>query len=772
MRGWVGDLALGLRLAVGGGRSSLARFVLSTVGVAIGVAVLLVGASVGNMAHQHEVRSAADSVGPSRPVDGVDPLYWATQPTEYRGERIEVVYVYADGDNYPLPTGVERLPGPGEVLASPALAELLASPDGELLRPRLPEVIGTLGKAVVPEPDDLRAYVGADPSFAEASNAQHVYQFDGTFTASPMPVELLLVLLVGMVVLLLPVFIFVSSSSRIAGAERDRRLSALRLVGAGSRQVRRIAAAEAVVSALAGLVAGAGLFLLARTFAEDFELFDLRVYQSDIVPNPVLTVLIVLAVPALAVLTAQFALRRTIIEPLGVVRHTRPVRRKAWWRFALVAAGVALLVTGGGARQGSDGWAMALAAGTALLLVGVPVLLPWLLERVVRRIEGGPSSWQLAIRRLQLDSGTPARVVGGIAVVLAGAIALQTIVMTVEGDLGLPAEAQDRPEPWIEVTTEVPELADEIAADLKAVPAVHGAHVVRGMPAYDPDQPPEGNHPYLSVMDCAAVRGLTGIDDCVDGDVFSFGEMGMAPPEPGSRLELREYGPPGPDGYPGDDYEVTGVWTVPEMRELPAPDQPGRYSSTIVTPGALAGLRLPEVNAVVRVDTSRPSSDDVEQIRNAVAPYTWRTYVFDHGTIQDLTADQETFLAVRNGLYAGSVFTLMLAGVSLLVLALEHIRERRRPLAALVATGVPQGVLARSLLWQVVLPIAIGVVVAVLTGMGLARLILRITDEPFAVDWLGVGLLSAAAAALSVLVTAMTLPFLRSATRLTSLRTE
>ena len=64
-------------------------------------------------------------------------------------------------------------------------------------------------------------------------------------------------------------------------------------------------------------------------------LFNLRVYVSDVVPDPVLVGVIVLAVPALGVLTALFALRRTIIEPLGVVRYTKPVRRRLWWRLVL-----------------------------------------------------------------------------------------------------------------------------------------------------------------------------------------------------------------------------------------------------------------------------------------------------------------------------------------------------------------------------------------------------------------------------------------------------
>jgi predicted lysophospholipase L1 biosynthesis ABC-type transport system permease subunit len=192
----------------------------------------------------------------------------------------------------------------------------------------------------------------------------------------------------------------------------------------------------------------------------------------------------------------------------------------------------------------------------------------------------------------------------------------------------------------------------------------------------------------------------------------------------------------------------------------------------IVTPGALGDVALPADSATVNVSVGDISPDDLERLRNAVAPYGPDVHVDSFGTTEDLSANQQEFVAIRNGLYAGSVFTLLLAGVSLLVLALEHIRERRRPLAVLAASGVPRGVLARSLLWQVALPIGLGVVVAVLTGVGLAWLILRLSNDPLSVDWAGVGLLAAGAALLVLLVTAMTLPFLRGATRLTSLRTE
>jgi ABC-type antimicrobial peptide transport system permease subunit len=769
-RGWMSDLALGVRLAVGGGRTSLARFALSTLGITMAVTVLLVGASVGTMVEGYQNRQLANTIGTNQPIDGVDPTYVQWGSTSYRGDTIESEYVQADGANHPVPRGMRELPGPGEIVASQALADLLASPEGELLRPRFPgKIVEILDPSVVPEPDELTAFVGTDKKLADNPNAQPVYRFGDAEAQFVLAPELLVLVLVGAVVLLLPVLIFVASSSRIAGAERDRRLSALRLVGSGSRQVRRIAAAESLVSAVAGLALGAVVFAVIRLFAEKLTVFDLSVYVEDVVPDPVLAVVIALLVPALSVLTALFALRRTIIEPLGVVRYTKPIRRRVWWRLVLIGAGIALLVTQAGLRKGSNGWGVAVSAGVALLLIGVPVLLPWLVERVAGRLRGGPSSWQLAIRRLQLDSGTSARVVGGVAVVLAGAIALQTMLMTVEGDVGTGGSSGDAA-PTVEVTA-ADEIADDVVADVRAVPAVKDTHAVRIAEGYKPGGDMRAESFSIGVMDCATINEMTDIPDCADGKTWVVSNWGT-PPKPGQRLDFRDYGQGG--SVDGDsEFETVGTWTVPEgVVPISMPGRTPIYQTLITTPGAVGAAKIPAENVAVHVMVDDLDSDGVERLRNALAAYGPDIYVYTTNTSADLTTSQRTFIALRNGLYAGSLFTLLLAGVSLLVLALEHIRERRRPLAVLTASGVPQGVLARSLLWQVALPIVLGVLVAVLTGVGLAGLIVRLSNDPLAIDWLGVGVLSVAAVALSALVTAMTLPFLRSATRLTSLRTE
>jgi hypothetical protein len=90
----------------------------------------------------------------------------------------------------------------------------------------------------------------------------------------------------------------------------------------------------------------------------------------------------------------------------------------------------------------------------------------------------------------------------------------------------------------------------------------------------------------------------------------------------------------------------------------------------------------------------------------------------------------------------------------------------------LAAAGVPRSVLARSLLWQTAVPVRLAVLVAVGTGVGLSALVIRLTGSSLHVDWLTIGVFTAAALVLVFLVTALSLPALRSATRQTALRME
>jgi hypothetical protein len=768
--GWPHDLVLGVRLAVGGGRTSWARLVLGTIGIGLATAVLLVAASVHHILVAQDARGSASDPH-TTPVAGVAPLEYAFGLTRFRDTDISARYVRATGPNSPVPPGLARLPGPDEIVLSPALAALLDSPDGALLRPRFPQhVIGRIGEAGLGGPQELRFVAGIPAGdLSQADSAMRVYGFGDESAARIGNPSVFVLLVVGLVALLIPILIMISVSSRIAGAARDRRLAALRLVGAGSRQVRRIAAAEALVPAATGLVLGGIAFLVGRQFMPDVQVFGISVFVDDVTAPWPLVVLIVVLVPVLAVASALFALRRTVIEPLGVVREGRPVRRRLWWRLVLTVFGIALLVLAHWTPVDGTPWVGLVAIGSAALLLGVPVLLPFLLERAVAALRGGAPAWQLAIRRLQLDSGTPARVVGGVAVVLAGAIAVQTMMVGTSAQVALPAAQASLPAGSYFVRADS-SVAAATADALRRSGAVRGTV---SMVAVDVTggNGTDGAIGNVTVASCAVLRQLVVLRDCHDGDVFSRPDV-EPPLRPGTRLATAVL--PTADNEPARTF---GHWTVPDnVRPLPmsavGADVYGPASQLLVTPGAFAGVALPpdyQWWSLIRTDPARP--DAVEYVRNALAGHPLLTAVLNAAPVE-LNADQKNYVEVRDGLLIGALFTLGLAGISLLVLGLEQVRERRRPLAMLSASGVPRSVLAMSMLWQVAVPVALGVVAAIGTGVGLAFLVLRISGTAFAPDWAAVGLFSAAAVVLVLLVTAATLPALRGATRLSALRTE
>jgi ABC-type lipoprotein release transport system permease subunit len=738
----------------------VARLVLSTIGIGLAVAVLLVGASAGPMFSARTVRQYAQMAS-SQEIPGVDPTYVRSANSEFRGRAIDGTYLRASGPRSPLPPGLDRVPGDNEIVVSESLAELLGGLDGALLRPRFPQrIVGTIGQEGVTDAGTLMFYAG--DTALDRTTAQPVYAY-GFGRDETMPPTLAVLIAIGTVVLLVPVFVFVATSARVAGAERDRRLAALRLVGADARQARRIAAAESLAGAVTGLAFGIGLFLLFRAMVGKLQLLGVRPYPGDVAPPWPLVLLIVVLVPGLAVVTAQVALRRTIIEPFGVVRRSRPVRRRLWWRLVPIVAGPVLLLSQGNISSDFESSVVPIVAGAALLLFGIPALLPWLLERAVARVRGGPPAWQLAFRRLQLDSGTPARVVGGVAVVLAGAIALQTVLAAQTAKyarFSLPDYLNaDLVQSLVQIHVEG-DSADEVAAQVAAVPGVRSVVVAGSATA----RTERGDTLMMSIVDCSVLAKLTNVARCADGDVFQLGDREQLA---GKTVTMLAH------DYAGEGRSTGGRWTVPsEIRRVDIAD---RYYSLagelLVTPGAVRGVRIPNptANGAVLVDPAQP--DAVEGVRNAVASYGWRVQLYTPA-YRFLPDSLQLFLTIQGALLGGALFTLLLAGVSMLVLALEQMRERRRPLAALAATGVPNGTLARSLLWQNTVPVVVGVAVAVLVGLGLAALVFQLIGDPFTLDWPTIGLFSGIAAVLVVLVTVLTLPTLRSATRLAALRSE
>lgn len=739
------DLLLGFRLAVGGGRGSIVRLVLSTVGIGLAVAVLLIGASAGTVKENRDQRAYAASPRHEQ-IPGVAPLNYHATTTDFRGQAISLVHLQATGPNSPIPPGVDRLPAPGEVFLSPKLDELVAADTSGLLRPRLPgKPVGIIDAEAVLNPNDLVVYAGT----GNPRNGVAVYAF-GAPPGYETPFErgILSLLLIGLFVLLTPVFIFVGTVSRLGGAARDRRLAALRLAGSSLKQLHRITAAESLVGAVAGLVAGAVSFLLFRGAVADFQVFRFGLYPADLTPPWPLVVLIVLVVPALTVAAAWAAQRHTVVEPLGVVRETVPPKRRLWWRLLPIVAGIALIAPD--FSVASELGRMALIAGAVLLMLGIPAVLPWLLERVVTRIKGGPPSFQLAIRRLRNDSGTPARVVAGLCVVLAGAIALQSALT---GQAATTARYQDRSggRTTVHAGGSVAEQA------ISAVRAVPGAADFQAMRSLFVDA--DSTLVSFAIADCATIEAATTATGCRDGDVFA----GPSLLHKGQSLRLT------------DDDKRQQPWTAPatprpfEAKPSGLAEQLG--PQVLATPAAMTGVDLSGTSLTVSLRGTPGNPDFVELVRNSVAPYSGQVAVAAYND-ERATDEARMFDDARSILLGGALLVLLLAGVSLLVLAQEQVRERRRALGALSATGVPVRVIVRSLLWQNGIPLVLGIAVATATGIAVAALGRRLFWDGLYVDWSAVVLLAAAAIAMVLLVTASTVPSVRAAAKTENLRTE
>jgi hypothetical protein len=432
-----------------------------------------------------------------------------------------------------------------------------------------------------------------------------------------------------------------------------------------------------------------------------------------------------------------------------------------WWRWTITAIGAAalrftLLFSPG---SGDDGAAIALAVGSVFLLIGVAALLPWVVERIVERLHGGPPSWQLAVRRLQLDSGTASRVVSGLVVVLAGSILVQGVTSALgsnSADRVSPVGAAAAP---VRVATTAAHQTEVIGL-LKGAPGVTGVHASRSI-SFDSD----GHSLYGVVGDCVALRVEQNLGDCKDGDVFYV--VANSSPAPTGAVRL--------SGYREGKEVPGGEWTIPGTVKTVVSDTKAKASTgtLLVTPGALGGAKVPDARTVLYVSGTGSTDALLEQASIAVQPLLWNAEVSRSDFYAAYASSSEKNIEdFRTVLLTASLFVLAVAAMSLLMLSIEQISERRRPLAALSAAGVPMGVLARGSLWQTAVPVVVGVVLAVGAGIGLTAPILRLANLDMALDGAVLGGLAAAAVAAVLLVTALTLPLLRQVTRLDGLRAE
>ncbi|WP_395103770.1 FtsX-like permease family protein [Actinomadura sp. SCN-SB] len=721
---------LGFRLALAGGREGLARIVLTGLGVALGVAFVLSALAGGSALQGRAERSAwqntldaSQSGVPTRVEAAPDPALWLAVSDHYAGRPVHRVHVAALGPRPPVPPGLDRLPGPGEVAVSPELRRLLAVTPSDRLGDRFPgRVTMTIGSEGLRHPDHLVAVVGHTPEELRRWGADEEVRGIATRSLDLFPL-LRIALFAGAIVLLFPIMVFIVMVTMIAAARREQRLAAMRMVGATKLQIAAIAAAESLLGAAAGAVAGLLAFLALRPALASIRYGDYqggRFFVEDLTVPAQQIAAVMAAVPALAVCTAVFASHRARITPLGVGAGRRvPGPPPGAWRVLPALGGVAVLsVIAVALRNDPDvarrTW-VGPAANLALLctLAGAAISGPWVCYVAGRAMAryGRKVTTLMAARRIVSAPRATYRAVGGVAL----AVYIATLFA---GTVGIAA-------------TGTP--GERLGFDGRQRPGV--------VEIYAGGEPETTLAPLMSDGVVVARRGPGRRVSVACTELARVVDVRC--PYPKNLLETR---------FP--DSSAMGLWAT---------------GGDVVEPGPGAAA-LPVHALYVPTDGSEAA---VERLRTRVATLMPRAIVStrddDFRQQSDLSG---LFGDVSAGMRMVMLFVVLVAGCSLTISVINGLIERRRPFAFLRASGVRIGELRRVTLLETAVPMVLTVALGGLLGSVPVLATAVATGMPYAGPGLDFAAHLAGVVLVSLAITTLAFPLMKAATRYDAIRFE
>ncbi|MDQ0727589.1 FtsX-like permease family protein [Microbacterium sp. W4I20] len=228
------------------------------------------------------------------------------------------------------------------------------------------------------------------------------------------------ILAAGMLaVLVVPVGTLGGAAARLSARRREDRLATLRLMGASSSWVRRVALIEAGLIAAGGALVGLLLSMPLTPLLSLVEVAGTPLGSEGArLPTPLAAALL-LGVVVVAVVSAGASLRLVLISPLGVrMRQNAP--RMHWLRVV-----IAVLVVGGAVivlQLTSVSWgAVGITAALVVVLVAVMAVLnllgPYVASRLARRrlMRSGDAATLIAMRGALESPQAAWRLVSGVA---------------------------------------------------------------------------------------------------------------------------------------------------------------------------------------------------------------------------------------------------------------------------------------------------------------------------------------------------------------------
>ncbi len=422
---------LGLRLLGPADRNALVRLVLMGAGAMFGVAALLATLSVPSVVAAQADRLAAqrlDLVGDdgSFSADGEPPLLAKREDEPVDGQILTRIVVADVAPGTPTPAWLDAYPGPGEIVASPALAARIAAEPGSLGRRFPQDVIQVIPDAGLVSPPQLVAILGAHPDELPPRTpgvvaADQLGVDDPVFEGPDIGV-IRVMALGAAIFILVPTLVVVATSARLSARTRQRRLSALRVLGLTRPHVVAVATVEITVASLAGSIAGVGLWFGLVPLSGSLSIGPVRWFTADISVSTPAIVAVVAAVVALSTIIAVLGALPATIRPVEDRASMKPpaTGRRLQARLLPLGLSIAVLIGAAVVARPTTPWFVAFAAGNTLAAIGLYLCIPAiasLLGTVLTNISSSRSA-QLAGRRLSHEPTAPARIAAGILTVV------------------------------------------------------------------------------------------------------------------------------------------------------------------------------------------------------------------------------------------------------------------------------------------------------------------------------------------------------------------
>jgi hypothetical protein len=774
----VTSLLLGIRLALRGSRT---RVAVTSLALAFTVSFLLavLGALPARQAKldrldARQPLSAGTMAAPGqRPTGGV--LRLAGIYTWWRGHVVEGFQVVDAPASAPVPPGLSRLPAPGELVVSPALAEALRGSHRTELVSRFPgKVVGEIGSSGLSGPREYFAWVGVRHATGD-NPPQVALRFGVHRDKAAVGKDLMAAARLGAIGLLLPVLVLVATATGLSAGARERRLAAIRLVGGSPGQVGWILAGEALVVGALGAVLGLGVFVALRPLAARLVPVEGGVFATDLLPPTNQLVGVLLLVPLLALAVSLLAVRRLVVDPLGVRRRGRRRSRAGWWRLVPLSVGLAMLGVMWLRHKNFVGLDLVLLlGGGALTIVGLAVVAPAvsrLAGALLVRLPGVAP--RLAGRRLMADPSATARTLTGTVLVVFVGTWLLAWLPVLKVSQGNEERSLSHILPGSTIWTHPGrEPGPASAAALRRIRGVRQVVVIGTAQLAKPgfvevtDNSSADYPTQVAVVRCPDLAellheqlpcGSASVFRMMDAQTFAYG-----PSPTGRRVFL------------GSDGKAAGTVVLPAQQavlHLGLDASALLQSDTVVDPSLLpaAATRAYGSQLLVRTDGDPGTT---ERVRNALDA----DGVYGASTLGEQLANEEMVVrGYERAARLGLVLAVLVGGIGLLVSTVDALRARRRDLASLAALGVPVGVLRRALLLETAAPLVGCTALALGSGAFAAAAYLAgqtFYREKVGLPWSTWSGVAGASMAVVLAVVVLTLPLARSATRPAYLRNE